>query len=184
MTPTETCRAILVRRTRWAESSLVITWLTDRFGALRTVARGALRPKSPFAGKVDLFHQGEITFALSRASTLHSLREMELTCSFSPVGHHYEAVVLASYFAELSALVAPPMQPAMNLHDLLTRALNHLRAQPPTLKALEHFEREVARILGVLDVSGKVHPVSALTHLCGRLPAGRSTALGALGGAF
>jgi len=171
------CQAILVRKSRWSESSLLITWMTDAFGTLKTSARGALRPGSPFSGKVDLFHSAEITFTLSRTSSLHSLREISLTKAFDAPRATYETLALASYFSELCAAVAPPMQPAHDLHGLLTRALAHLAAAAPSRKAFDHFEKETARLLGVLDQSGRTPPASALAHLCGSLPASRQTAL-------
>ena len=42
--------AILLRKTPWSETSLIAVWLTERFGAVRTVARGARKPKSAFRG--------------------------------------------------------------------------------------------------------------------------------------
>jgi len=35
------------------------------------------------------------------------------------------------------------------LHDLLARALDHIDAAAPTLRALRHFEHELARFLGI-----------------------------------
>ncbi len=173
----EHCQAILVRKSRWSESSLLITWVTDSFGTLKTSARGALRAGSPFSGKVDLFHSAEITFTLSRTTSLHSLREISLSKPFDARRATYQTIALASYFSELCAAVTPPMQPAHDFHNLLARALNHLASSPPTRKALDHFEKETARLLGILDQSGKTSPASALTQLCGKLPPSRQTAL-------
>jgi hypothetical protein len=69
------------------------------------------------------------------------------------------------------------MQPAHDLHALLTRALAHLASASPSRKAFDHFEKETARLLGILDQSGKTSPPNALTHLCGSLPPSRQTAL-------
>ncbi|MEX1118404.1 MAG: recombination protein O N-terminal domain-containing protein, partial [Terrimicrobiaceae bacterium] len=91
----EHCQAILVRKSRWSESSLLITWVTDAFGTLKTSARGALRAGSPFAGKVDLFHRAEITFTLSKASSLHSLREISLIKPFDAPRATYQTVAMA-----------------------------------------------------------------------------------------
>jgi len=176
----EHCRAILVRKSRWSESSLIITWLTDRFGTLRTSARGALRPGSTLAGKLDLFHCAEITIAMSRTSSLHSLREVTVESSFRACGSPYASLALASYFAELSAAVAPPMQASHELHDLLGRALDHIAAKPPSRRAFDHFEAETARLLGVFDPSGATPPHVALAQLCGNLPRSRTGALKAL----
>jgi DNA repair protein RecO (recombination protein O) len=46
---------IVIRLTKLTETSLIVHWCTREAGLLKTVAKGARRPKSPFAGKLDLF---------------------------------------------------------------------------------------------------------------------------------
>jgi len=170
----EQCTAILIKRSRWSESSLIVTWLTDRFGALRTSARGALRPKSAFSGRLDLFQSAEIAFEPARTGSLHALREVRISKDAGISS--YQSLVLASYFAELAATVAAPMQPSEDLFDLLSRALKYLATQAPTRRAFDHFEREAARISGVLDPSARSAPHTALAQLAGRLPPSREAA--------
>lgn len=173
------CLGVLVHKSKWSETSLLVTWLTDQYGTLRMLARGALRPGSPFAGKLDLFHRGEISYVASRSGTLHTLREVHLHRTFT--SSSYPTLALTSYIAELSAAVAPPMQPCPELHDLLLRALDHLESHPASRRALEHFEKETSRLLGVHDATGRTPPHAALAQLCGQLPATRGAALKALG---
>jgi len=177
----ETCLAILVRRSRWSETSLIATWVTDAFGTLQTAARGALRPGGTLTGKLDLFHRTEISVVFSHKSTLHALREVRVIEAFTAGARSYAALALASYFGELTAAVSPPMQPAHELHDLLARALGYLENGTADRRALAHFERECARLLGVLDPSGRVAPHTALAGLCGALPKSRTTAVGLVG---
>ena len=69
----------LILRTRpLTETSLIVQWLTPEFGRISTVAKGARRPKSPFAGKLDLFYLADFSFTRSRRSELHALREVGL----------------------------------------------------------------------------------------------------------
>lgn len=160
---------------RWSETSLIVTWLTDQFGTVRTVARGALRERSTFASRLELFERAEIVFAPSSKSTLHTLKEVAPICSIRFDG--FAPLAVASYFAELSALVSPAMQPAADICDLLRRGLNYVASNPPGEKALRHFESECARILGVLDPSGSTSPAHSLEALCGKLPRTRHVAL-------
>ena len=51
----DTSIAILMRKIRFSDTTLIVEWLTEDFGRLKTIAKGALRPKSTFAGKLDLF---------------------------------------------------------------------------------------------------------------------------------
>ena len=74
----ETASGIILRTRLLTETSLIVHWLTPELGRVATVAKGARRPKSPFAGKLDLFYAAEFSFSRSRHSDLHNLREVKL----------------------------------------------------------------------------------------------------------
>lgn len=176
----EQTAAILLRKVAWSETSLIVSWLTEEFGTVRTVARGARRPKSSFAGALDLFYRADISFTMSRQGDLHTLREAKLNSVFDVSRAGNAGFYLASYFGELAGLAAPSMQPAREIFDLLMRGLDFTQRSPATLKALNHFEAELCRILGVQDPSGRVTAVDALASLYGAIPATRALALNLL----
>lgn len=160
-----------MRRTRFSDTSLILTWFTADFGKIKTVAKGALRPKSKFSGVVDLFYECEIQYARSTKSELHTLSEAGLINSRDGIRKDYVRVTLASYFAELLELTTEPDHPAPDLHDLLQRALNHLDEKPASRRALEHFESELARLLGIQNPAATPH--AALMRAFHKLPASR-----------
>ena len=166
----ETTVAILLRRTRFSDSSLIVTWLTVDFGKLKTVAKGALRPKSAFAGVLDLFFECELSFVRSGRSEIHTLREVALRNPFEGLRKDYGRVELASYFVELLELMTEPEHPVPELHDLLRRALGYLEGNTPSLKVLLHFEGELARLLGI-HTEGSA--AMALSRAVPRLPDSR-----------
>jgi DNA repair protein RecO (recombination protein O) len=164
-------RATLIRLTRLTDSSLIVHWFTAEHGLIKTVARGARRPKSPFAGQLDLFFAGEITFQRARRGELHPLREVSIRCWREGLRKTYSSILLAGYCCRLLESSVEPEHPDAGLHDLLDRALNHLDASGPSLKALRHFERELARLLGVAH---EQRPADAsLRELLGKLPDSR-----------
>ena len=57
---------------------MIVTWCTIEHGILKTVAKGARRPKSPFFGKIDLFFEAEFEIARSKKSDLHALRDISI----------------------------------------------------------------------------------------------------------
>ena len=177
----EATPAILLRKVPWSETSLIVTWLTERFGTVRTVARGACRPKSAFAGMLDLFYTADIAFSFSRKGDLHTLREVSVRSVFNVSDAKNSGFYLASYFGELSAVAAPSMQPAPEIFDLLRRGLNFVQQSPASLKALNHFETELCRILGVHDPKGSIAAIDALASLCGVIPGSRAAAVRFLG---
>lgn len=167
--------AILLRKTRLSETSLILTWLTERHGRLKTVAKGARQPKSRFAGQLDLFFQSEIQFVRSRTSELHTLRDASLQNAYEGLRSDFERVALAAYFVELIELVTEPEHEVRELYDLFVRALGHLHAQPASVRALEHFERELVRLTGIEHPD--VAPALALRRVYHRLPAPREDLL-------
>jgi hypothetical protein len=64
------------------------------------------------------------------------------------------------------------------LFVLLRRAFGYLDANDPNLRAVSHFETELARIAGVHDAKKiKTNPAFALGNLFGRLPLSRTPLL-------
>jgi len=172
----EKARAILIRRIRFSETSLICVWLTRTHAKVKTSARGALRPGSAFAGKIDLFYEAEIAFAKSRTGDVHALREVALAQPFDGEGPHYANLTVAAYFAELVDRVTEPAGQAEEIFDLLQRAVGYLRSRRPEPRAITHFEAELCRALGVADHD----PLHALAAHCGRIPASRERALRAI----
>src|ERR1043166_1834654 len=93
--------AILLRKRKFSDTSLIVSWCTESLGCIQTIAKGARRPKTPFAGKLDLFFEAEISVIPSRRSTLHTLTEVVLKNPFAGIRRSYLRTEAAAYFVEL-----------------------------------------------------------------------------------
>ena len=174
----ETSLAILLRKRRLSDTSLIVAWCTESLGCIQTVARGARRPKNVFAGKLDLFFEAEIQIKRSRKSQLHTLTEAVLHNPFAGIRENYPRMQAASCFVEWIEICTELDHPAPELFHLLQRAFGFLDKNDPTLRALQHFEAELARLTGVHDAAiVKSDPATALASLFGRRPRGRGTLL-------
>jgi DNA repair protein RecO (recombination protein O) len=174
----ENTPAILLRKTRLTETSLIVTWLTRDLGKLKTVAKGARQAKSRFAGVLDLYYRCEIGLVRSRQSELHALREATLLEPYENLRFDYTRTAMAGYFVELLDLVTEPEHAAPELFDLLHRAFAHLHAQAATERALLHFESELTRLLGIAQPN--LSPALALGRTYQTLPRGRGELLARL----
>jgi DNA repair protein RecO (recombination protein O) len=168
----EESQAIITRLTRLTDTSLIVHWFTEEHGLIKTVAKGARRPKSPFAGKLDLFYGGEISVRQARQGELHSLREVSIHAWREGLRRSYSITLLAAYFCQLLEAAVEPEHPIPELYDLLRRGLDHLDTSPPTLKAMHHFENELSRHLGILANQGD--PSLALRDALGHFPGSRA----------
>lgn len=170
----ESTAAILLRKTRLSDTSLIVSWCTESLGLVQTVAKGARRAGSPFAGKLDLFYEADISIATSRKSNLHTLREVALTNPFAGIRERMPRTQTAAYFVELVEICTESDHHEPELFALLKRAFGYLNDNDPTGRTVEFFEQELARITGVHDAAAlKSNPSLALMNLFGRLPKGR-----------
>src|SRR3954468_17723898 len=97
----ERSTGIILRTRPLTETSLIVHWLTPDVGRIATVAQGARRPKSPFRGKLDLFYEADFSFARSRKSELHNLREVVLSDTHGALRENLGWLQQASYFTAL-----------------------------------------------------------------------------------
>ncbi len=179
----ESTSAILLRKRKFSDTSLIVSWCTESFGCIQTIAKGARRAKSPFSGKLDLFFEAEIQIARSRRSDLHTLTEVVVRNPFAGIRSNYLRTQTAAYFVELIEICTERDHREPELFALLRRAFGYLDVNDPTPRAVSHFETELARIAGVHDIRKlKADPAFALGNLFGRLPLSRTPLLKTLAG--
>ncbi len=125
----ERAEAIVLRMQPVTESSLIATWFTREFGKLKTLAKGARRPKSPLRGKLDLFYHDEIVFLRSNRSDLHLLADCFVETPHARLRDSVTALTAASYVCELVEAATEAEDPNAALFDLLAETLGHLEKQ-------------------------------------------------------
>ena len=160
---------IILRRARFSETSLLLTCLTQSHGKVKISARGALRPHSSLSGRLDLWHLTRAVWVPSRKGEVHALREAEIIVPFQPAEPAHVVLLVAAYFSALAELVSTPGEAQPEVFHLLQRALQYLTRQKPDQRAVIHFERQLAHILGILDPSSQ-DPAQLLRSYIGKLP--------------
>jgi DNA repair protein RecO (recombination protein O) len=146
---TENSPGIILRTRPLTETSLIIHWLTRDFGRLATVAKGARRPKSSFAGKLDLFYLADISFQRSRRSELHQLREVSLLENHAHIRNEMEWLQQASLAAALVEQTTELESPIPEIFALTRDFLKQLTLQPPLPHLLHAFEIKLLAELGL-----------------------------------
>lgn len=163
--------ATIIRLTKLTETSLIVTWITENHGLVKTVAKGARRPKSSFAGKIDLFYTATACWTDSKQSELLPLREVTPSNYRQDLRKSYKNTELAAYFCTLMESVMEPNMPADGFLDLLNRGLDYLCSDSASLKALLHFEKELCKIIGIFHQQKQPHLL--IETAFGRLPRNR-----------
>lgn len=150
----EKTEAILIGRTRYSETTLIVQWCSAELGLFRTIAKGALKPKSAFAGLLDLFVSADICFLPPRTGDLHTLMEAHWQNPRLGLRSSYGRVLAATYLVRLIGLVVEPHAPIHAIHELLTKALDYLNDHDPSRALIERFELRLAEDLGLVGETG------------------------------
>ena len=166
------------RLTRLGETSLIVHWCTAEHGWIKTVAKGARTRKSRFAGKLDLFFEAEIDWVRPKRGELFILHDVAVVETRSALRTDWVAFLAAGYFVRLLEQAVEPDHPVPELHDLLVRALDYLVRNGANRRAVEHFESELARLLGI--GGGGRRATTALAEALGGLPGDRDELFGKL----
>ncbi len=146
---TESTTGLILRTRPLTETSLIVLWLTPNFGRIATVAKGARRPKSPFAGKLDLFYLADFSFIRSRRSELHTLRELSVLNTHAALRNELGWLRQASYCTALIEQTTEMETPLPVFFELMKSFLEQLPKQPPQPKMIFAFELKLLSELGL-----------------------------------
>jgi len=174
-------RAIVLRKTKLTETSLIVSFMTEDYGRMKAVAKGARKNKGAFSGHLDLFYLCEIRLRASQRSELHTLVDARLVNAHGPIREHYPRLLFASYAAELIENATEPEHPSPELFHLLRRVFGYLSEKQPDRRALNFFEMEVCRATGITPEVESQASRELLRHLH-KLPESRRELIAALPG--
>lgn len=93
--------ALILHSIRWHESSKIVTLYAREWGKIGVIARGALKPKSPFAGSIETLNQINCTISMKSGRELQILTELDVLNSFSGVRLDLDRLPYAMAISEL-----------------------------------------------------------------------------------
>ncbi len=161
----EPLEGLVLRMRPLTESSLIVHWLTDTAGRIATVARGARRPKSPFRGKLDLFHEATFTYRRSLRSDLHALTELVARQPYPALRTDWRRLTQASYGVSLVEALTETDTPLPEVWSLFREFLARVNGDtvsPQTVLALELRLLDALGLLPDPDCAGL--PEAAARH--------------------
>jgi len=145
----ENASGLILRTRLLTETSLIIHWLTPELGRMTTVAKGARRPKSPFAGKLDLFYLADFSFSRSRRSDLHTLREVKLHEGHGAIREEIVKLQQAAYAASFLEQATETETPLPEIFQLVRGFLKTLCENQPSAQTVFALELKLLHELGL-----------------------------------
>lgn len=135
-------------------------WLTAEPGRIATVAKGARQPKSPFAGKLDLAYECDLSFQRARRGDLHLLREVTLTNPRPQLRTDYNYLTQIAYAVALAEQMTETDTPLPEVYELFAAFLGHLPRQAAQPRNVYAFELKLLASQG-LEPDLSENPLSA-----------------------
>ena len=161
-----TVRGFIIGRLPFSNTSLILRALTREAGRLTFLAKGATRPKSPFAGMIDLFYLADFLYAPSRSGEMHTVREVKLVEGPprpAPLLRqpHRRAVLRRAHRDHHRVRRARARRlRALRQGRSLTYAIRDI-----TWRAVERFEQRVLELHGIAQLNRDLpHAFHALHH--------------------
>ncbi|MEZ6018003.1 MAG: DNA repair protein RecO [Planctomycetota bacterium] len=133
-------RVLLVRRTPFGESSLVVQGLARTHGRVHLLAKGAHRATSRFAHTLDLLDTLQLEWHAKPDQELGTLAAGELAVRRRRISGATDAWRAATTTLELVDIAARPGEPDPRLFDLASLTLDRLDAGAPPELTLTVFE--------------------------------------------
>ena len=119
--PTYSARVIVLRKTKLSESDLILTMLSSDGSQIRSVAKGARKPSSPFSSRLELFSSCDVL--LARGRNLDIVKEARLVSSCEHIRRSVERASCAAPAAEVLERVSEQGLCYPKLFDMTQTAL-------------------------------------------------------------
>lgn len=148
----EKTEGLVLRRTQYSNTSLIVGLYTRQCGRLDVIAKGARRDKSPFHGVLDLANHVQVVYYRHARAGLHTLSECSLFDDFPGLRAELFRFYAASNILELVSSLTASEDRNVDLFELMLAGLSALSAGPRPAGVLLIFHTDLLRLLGYLPV--------------------------------
>jgi len=129
-------QAVCIRTVDYSETSQIVTFFARDNGKIGAIAKGSKRPRSAFAGPIEVFACGHIVFSESRGDKLSILTEFEPSCFFAGLRNNLFALNSCLFAAELVNSFTTQLDPHPELFDSMLRFLQDCQETTEKVDAL------------------------------------------------
>ncbi len=145
--------ALILRRTEFGESDLVVGLFVRSLGKVSAIARGARRSRKRFGAGLGLFTVSEVSLQTKPKATMWTLLTAKPVRSFATeLAADVAAMAHGSYGTELVRELSAPEHPEPVLFDLLVGLYESLATAGPKVGRLRVFELRLLMELGVAPI--------------------------------
>ncbi|HXV84350.1 MAG TPA: DNA repair protein RecO [Candidatus Binatia bacterium] len=159
--------AIVLRTWPFGESDKIVSFLTEKHGKLRGIAKGAKRSRKRFVNSLEPFSVVNLRFQDRAHSNLVFVLASDLAVGFKHLLTSLEKISFASYLVEITDGLIGEREENGLIFQHLRDGLTHLEKHATSLTFLTSFELNLLKLAGY-------QPFLDGCRLCGRERRGQS----------
>ncbi len=141
-------QGIVLRRFNLSEKDKLVTFLTDRYGKIKVVAKSARMAKSRFGAALEPLSVVQLIYFGRENQVLYRLNQAEIDHSFQSIREDSSKIYSAAYFIELTDSLIPEGYPEPQVFQLLKETLETLENNKPNEILIRLFELRLMGVLG------------------------------------
>jgi len=140
--------AIVLRSINLSETDKLVTFMTDKFGKIKCVAKAARKIKNRFGATIEPMSHIHLIYFGKENQTLYRLNHSDIIQSFQSIRDSLHKIYTGVYFNELVDTLTPEAHPDPNAFRLLLESLLALKSMDSldTLRRL--FEMRLICLAG------------------------------------
>ena len=142
MSKIKTSEAILLKKIELRETSLILTFFTQKSGKISGIIKGVRSPQPQFGGVYEPFSLDKVIYYEKRNKDLFVISQCDLLDYYSNIREDLKRISYAEYFCEFTDSVCSICQENNDIFDLLKDSLD-------TLNEAKHSIKRIARIFEI-----------------------------------
>ena len=148
----EKTEGLVLRRTDYSNTSLIVGLYTRQYGRLDVIAKGARRDKSSFHGVLDLANHVQVVYYRHASGGIHTLSECSMLNDFPGLRTELFRFYAGSNVLELISFLTVADDRQVDLFELALGGLSALSSGRNPSASLVIFQTDLLRLLGYLPV--------------------------------
>ena len=158
MRSSQTTHAIVLRARPYGESDKIVSFLTEDFGKLSGIAKGALRSRRRFVNSLEPFSLVRLNFQERAHSNLAFIAGADLLSSLRRLASSLERISCASYLVEITDGLISEREDNLPVFHHLRDGLRYLEETGSSPRFLTRYELKLLHLAGyrpALDACGR-----------------------------
>jgi DNA repair protein RecO (recombination protein O) len=141
-------QAVVLRSRPFAESDKIVSFLTENYGKITGIAKGAKRSRKRFVNSLEPITLVNLHFHDPPHSSLAFIQASDLLLSFHKLVTSLEKISFASYLVEITDGLIGEREENRLVFQHLRDGLHHIEESGTSLKFLTWYELKLLRLTG------------------------------------